>query len=338
MNLLAIDGEAGSNPGKEEVTMNNILYMVIPCYNEEAVLPETAKRLQEKMNTLIQSGKIDAKSKVAFVNDGSKDKTWEIISALHNENPLFSGINLSRNRGHQNALLAGLMTVKRYADMVISMDADLQDDINAIDEMVDKYLQGTDIVYGVRSSRAKDTFFKKATAEGFYKVMNTMGANTVFNHADYRLMSKRALEGLAEFGEVNLFLRGIVPMIGYSTDMVYYERGERFAGESKYPLGKMLSFAVEGITSLSTKPIRMITGLGFFVFLMSILILIYSVVRHFMGETIVGWTTLMVSVWAIGGLILLALGVVGEYIGKIYLETKARPRFIIEQFLNDIEE
>ena len=318
--------------------MNNILYMVIPCYNEEAVLPETAKRLQEKMNTLIQSGKIDAKSKVAFVNDGSKDKTWEIISALHNENPLFSGINLSRNRGHQNALLAGLMTVKRYADMVISMDADLQDDINAIDEMVDKYLQGTDIVYGVRSSRAKDTFFKKATAEGFYKVMNTMGANTVFNHADYRLMSKRALEGLAEFGEVNLFLRGIVPMIGYSTDMVYYERGERFAGESKYPLGKMLSFAVEGITSLSTKPIRMITGLGFFVFLMSILILIYSVVRHFMGETIVGWTTLMVSVWAIGGLILLALGVVGEYIGKIYLETKARPRFIIEQFLNDIEE
>ena len=338
MNLLAIDGEAGSNPGKEEVTMNNILYMVIPCYNEEAVLPETAKRLQEKMNTLIQSGKIDAKSKVAFVNDGSKDKTWEIISALHNENPLFSGINLSRNRGHQNALLAGLMTVKKYADMVISMDADLQDDINAIDEMVDKYLQGTDIVYGVRSSRAKDTFFKKATAEGFYKVMNTMGANTVFNHADYRLMSKRALEGLAEFGEVNLFLRGIVPMIGYSTDMVYYERGERFAGESKYPLGKMLSFAVEGITSLSTKPIRMITGLGFFVFLMSILILIYSVVRHFMGETIVGWTTLMVSVWAIGGLILLALGVVGEYIGKIYLETKARPRFIIEQFLNDIEE
>lgn len=338
MNLLAINGEAGSNPGKEEVTMNNILYMVIPCYNEEAVLPETAKRLQEKMNTLIQSGKIDAKSKVAFVNDGSKDKTWEIISALHNENPLFSGINLSRNRGHQNALLAGLMTVKKYADMVISMDADLQDDINAIDEMVDKYLQGTDIVYGVRSSRAKDTFFKKATAEGFYKVMNTMGANTVFNHADYRLMSKRALEGLAEFGEVNLFLRGIVPMIGYSTDMVYYERGERFAGESKYPLGKMLSFAVEGITSLSTKPIRMITGLGFFVFLMSILILIYSVVRHFMGETIVGWTTLMVSVWAIGGLILLALGVVGEYIGKIYLETKARPRFIIEQFLNDIEE
>ena len=227
------------------------------------------------------------------------------------------------------------MTVKDHADMAISMDADLQDDINAIDEMVEKYLNGTDIVYGVRSSRAKDTFFKKATAEGFYKLMNTMGVNTVFNHADYRLMSKRALEGLAEFREVNLFLRGIVPMIGYSTDVVYYERGERFAGESKYPLGKMLSFAIEGITSLSTKPIRMITFLGFFIFLVSIGILIYSLVRHFMGATIVGWTTLMVSVGAIGGLILLSLGVVGEYIGKIYLETKARPRFLIEEFLND---
>ncbi len=318
--------------------MDNILYMVIPCYNEEEVLPETAKRLQDKMQTLIQAGKIDARSKVAFVNDGSKDKTWEIISKIHDENPVFSGINLSRNRGHQNALLAGLMTVKEYADMIISMDADLQDDISAIDEMIDKYLQGIDIVYGVRSSRKKDTFFKKATAEGFYKIMNTMGANTVFNHADYRLMSKRAVEGLSQFGEVNLFLRGIVPMIGYSTDVVYYERGERFAGESKYPFGKMLSFAVEGITSLSTKPIRMITTLGFVVFLVSIGILIYSLVRHFMGETIVGWTTLMVSVWAIGGLILLALGVVGEYIGKIYLETKARPRFIIEQFLNDTED
>ena len=227
------------------------------------------------------------------------------------------------------------MTVKDCADMVISMDADLQDDINAMDEMIEKYLAGTDIVYGVRSSRARDTFFKKATAEFFYKMMNLMGANTVFNHADYRLMSKRALEGLAEFGEVNLFLRGIVPMIGYTCDVVYYERGERFAGESKYPLGKMVAFAVEGITSLSTKPIRLITGLGFFIFLVSIAILIYSVVRHFMGATIVGWTTLMVSVWAIGGLILLSLGVVGEYVGKIYLESKARPRFIIENFLND---
>lgn len=317
--------------------MNNILYLVIPCYNEEAVLPETAKRLKEKINILKERGKIDGKSRIVFVNDGSKDKTWSIIRELHQEDRLFSGINLSRNRGHQNALLAGLMTVKDHADMVISMDADLQDDINAIDEMVDKYLSGIDIVYGVRSSRKKDTFFKKATAEGFYKIMNSMGANTVFNHADYRLMSRRAIEGLAEFEEVNLFLRGIVPMIGYQSDIVYYERGERFAGESKYPLGKMISFATEGITSLSTKPIRLITGLGFLIFVVSIGMLIYSIVRHFMGATIVGWTTLMVSVWAIGGLILLSLGVVGEYIGKIYLETKARPRFIIEQFLNEEE-
>ena len=315
--------------------MNNKLYMVIPCYNEEEVLPETSKRLREKINSLIEKGKIDKESRIVFVNDGSKDKTWEIIKTLHEEDSVFSGINLTRNRGHQNALLAGLMTVMDYADMAISMDADLQDDVDAIDEMIDKYLDGIDIVYGVRSSRAKDTFFKKATAEGFYKIMNSMGANTVFNHADYRLMSKRALEGLSQFQEVNLFLRGIVPMIGYPTDVVYYERGERFAGESKYPLGKMLSFAIEGITSLSTKPIRMITFLGFFIFLVSIGILIYSLVRHFMGATIVGWTTLMVSVWGIGGLILLSLGVVGEYIGKIYLETKARPRFIVEQFLDE---
>ena len=315
--------------------MNNKLYMVIPCYNEEEVLPETSKRLREKINSLIEKGKIDKESRIVFVNDGSKDKTWEIIKTLHEEDPVFSGINLTRNRGHQNALLAGLMTVMDYAYMAISMDADLQDDVDAIDEMIDKYLDGIDIVYGVRSSRAKDTFFKKATAEGFYKIMNSMGANTVFNHADYRLMSKRALEGLSRFQEVNLFLRGIVPMIGYPTDVVYYERGERFAGESKYPLGKMLSFAIEGITSLSTKPIRMITFLGFFIFLVNIGILIYSLVRHFMGATIVGWTTLMVSVWGIGGLILLSLGVVGEYIGKIYLETKARPRFIVEQFLDE---
>lgn len=315
--------------------MGNILYMVIPCYNEEEALPETSVRLQKKIYELIHKKKIDEKSRIIFINDGSKDRTWDLIKELHQKDKIFGGINLSRNRGHQNALLAGLMTVKEYADMVISMDADLQDDINAVDEMVDKYLSGIDIVYGVRSSRNKDSFLKKATAEGFYKVMNTMGANTVFNHADYRLMSKRALEGLAQYGEVNLFLRGIVPMIGYPEDVVYYERGERIAGKSKYPFGKMLSFAVEGITSLSTKPIRMITALGFMIFLVSIGMLIYSLVRHFMGATIVGWTTLMVSVWAIGGLILLSLGVVGEYIGKIYLETKSRPRFMIEQFLND---
>lgn len=313
--------------------MHNKLYVVIPCYNEEEVLAETSKRLKEKFLSLVSSGMIHPDSRVVFVNDGSKDRTWEIIKALHEEDALFCGINLSKNRGHQNALLAGLMTVKEDADLVISMDADLQDDIDAMDEMIGKYLKGIDIVYGVRSSRRKDSFFKKVTAEGFYRLMNAMGANTVFNHADYRLMSKRALEGLSEFQEVNLFLRGIVPMIGYPMDMVYYERGERFAGESKYPFLKMLSFAVEGITSLSTKPIRMITFLGFFIFLVSIGMLIYSVVRHFMGATIVGWTTLMVSVWAIGGLILLSLGVVGEYIGKIYLETKARPRYIVEEFL-----
>ena len=318
--------------------MGNVLYLVIPCYNEEEVLPETSSRLLEKLGSLIKLGKISEKSRVIFVNDGSKDRTWEIIEELHQKNRIFGGINLSRNRGHQNALLAGLMTVKDYADMVISMDADLQDDINAIDEMVDKYISGMDVVYGVRGSRDTDTVFKKFTAESFYKIMNAMGANTVFNHADYRLMSRRALDGLAQYGEVNLFLRGIVPMIGYPADVVYYNRGERFAGKSKYPLGKMLSFAVEGITSLSTKPIRMITALGFFIFIVSIGMLIYSLVRHFMGATIVGWTTLMVSVWAIGGLILLSLGVVGEYIGKIYLETKARPRFIVEQFLNDTDE
>jgi len=314
--------------------MKDKLYLVIPCYNEEEVLPETAGRLKIKMNSLIDAGKIDKNSRIVFVNDGSRDGTWEIIQAFHKEDTLFSGVNLSRNRGHQNALLAGLLTVKDYADAVISMDADLQDDINAIDEMVDKYLAGADVVYGVRNRRVTDTFFKRVTAEGFYKLMNMMGANTVFNHADYRLLSKRALEGLAEYEEVNLFLRGIVPMIGYKSEIVYYERGERFAGESKYPFGKMLSFAIEGITSLSTKPIRMITGLGFFIFLVSIGMLIYSLIRHFMGATIVGWTTLMVSLWAIGGLILLSLGVVGEYIGKIYLETKARPRFIVESFLN----
>lgn len=319
------------------VFMENVLYLVIPCYNEEEVLPETSKRLGKKMYELIRQNKIDEKSRVIFINDGSKDQTWKLIEELHRQDKIFGGINLSRNRGHQNALLAGLMTVKEYADMAISMDADLQDDIDAIDKMIDKYLEGIDIVYGVRSSRDKDTFFKKATAEGFYKIMNIMGANTVFNHADYRLMSKRAIEGLAQYGEVNLFLRGIVPMIGYPTDVVYYERGERFAGESKYPLSKMLSFAVEGVTSLSTRPIRMITTLGFLIFLVSIGMLAYSLIRHFMGATIVGWTTLMVSVWAIGGLILLSLGVVGEYIGKIYLETKARPRFMIEQFLNDEE-
>lgn len=314
--------------------MNDTLYIVVPCYNEEEVLPETARRLKAKVEELKGTGKIGPDSRILFVNDGSRDRTWEIISALHRSDPVFSGVDLSRNRGHQNALLAGLMTAKDRCGMAISMDADLQDDIGAVDAMVDKFHAGCDIVYGVRSSRKKDTFFKRFTAEGFYRVMNFLGAETVFNHADYRLLSRRALEGLEQFREVNLFLRGIVPMIGYTSATVEYERGERFAGESKYPLKKMLSFAMEGITSLSTKPIRYITGLGFLVFLVSIIMLIYSIVRWAMGETILGWASLICSVWAIGGLILLSLGVIGEYIGKIYLETKGRPRFLIREVLD----
>ena len=314
------------------------LYIVVPCYNEEEVLPETARRLRAKMTALTEAGKIAPDSRVLFVNDGSKDRTWDIIRSLHESDPLFSGLDLSRNRGHQNALLAGLMTAKDRCDMAISMDADLQDDIDAVDEMVDKYRDGCDIVYGVRSSRTTDTFFKRFTAESFYRLMNFLGANVVFNHADYRLLSCRALEGLAQFKEVNLFLRGIVPMIGYRTDTVEYARGERFAGESKYPLKKMLSFAMEGITSLSTKPIRYITLLGFLIFLVSIAMLIWSVVRWAMGDTIIGWASLICSVWAIGGLILLSLGVIGEYIGKIYLETKGRPRFLIRELLEEPDE
>ena len=318
--------------------MNEILFLVVPCYNEEEVLPETARRLGDKLAALTAAGKISPDSRVLFVNDGSKDRTWELIRGLHARDPRFLGADLTRNRGHQNALLAGLMTAKDRCDMAISMDADLQDDVDAVDAMVDAYHQGCDIVYGVRSSRKKDTFFKRFTAEAFYRLMNRMGAETVFNHADYRLMSRRALEGLAQFKEVNLFLRGIVPMIGYTTGTVEYERGERFAGESKYPLKKMVAFALEGITSLSTKPIRMVTGLGFLIFLVSILMLIYSIVRWATGATILGWASVICSVWAIGGLILLSLGIIGEYIGKIYLETKGRPRFLIRELLEDEDE
>ena len=316
---------------------NNTLYIVVPCYNEEEVLPETARRLGDKLNALMDSGKISPKSRVLFVNDGSKDKTWEVISRLHGENPLLCGVDLSRNRGHQNALMAGLMTAKDRADMVVSMDADLQDDVDAVDAMVDKYLDGVDIVYGVRSSRKKDSFFKRTTAEGFYRMMDLLGAETVFNHADYRLMSRRALDGLAQFTEVNLFLRGIVPMIGYRTDTVEYERGERFAGESKYPLKKMLAFALEGVTSLSVKPLRMITGLGFLVFLISLVMIVYNVVRWATGNTVTGWASLACSVWLIGGLILLSLGIIGEYLGKLYMESKDRPRFLIREVLDGDE-
>lgn len=287
------------------------------------------------MQQMIEQNRISPASRVVFVNDGSTDKTWEMIQELHREDHLFSGIDLSRNRGHQNALLAGLMTVKDIADVTISMDADLQDDIDAIDQMLDQYFNGCDIVYGVRSKRQTDTFFKRFTAESFYHLMRWLGADIVFNHADYRLMSQRALQGLSQFKEVNLFLRGLVPLVGYRSGIVTYERHERFAGESKYPLKKMLAFAVEGITALSTRPIRFISQLGVGIFLFSIFMLLYFLLRYFTGNTVTGWASIAVSVWAIGGLQLLAIGVIGEYIGKIYLESKSRPRYIIEQFLHE---
>jgi glycosyltransferase involved in cell wall biosynthesis len=316
--------------------MSDILYLVIPCYNEEEVLHETAKRLLEKINTMIAKNLISNESKILFVNDGSKDKTWNIIEELNKNNTIFSGINLSRNRGHQNALLAGLMTAKEYADMTISLDADLQDDVDVIDKFVEQYYSGCDIVYGVRCSRQTDTFFKRSTALAFYKLMNGLGVDIVYNHADYRLMSKRALDGLSQYEEVNLFLRGMIPLIGYKYSIVEYERHERFAGESKYPLKKMIAFALDGITSLSIKPIRIITFLGFTIFFISGITSIYSLIVKFLGTTVTGWTSLTLSIWMLGGIQLLSLGVIGEYIGKIYNETKRRPRFIIADKLIDI--
>ena len=315
----------------------NILYVVVPCYNEEEVLSETTKRLCAKLEDLIKIGKISDKSRIMYVNDGSKDKTWELIEEFSQDYTLVTGICLSRNRGHQNALLAGLMTAKNYADVVISMDADLQDDINAMDEMLAKYHAGCDIVYGVRSSRKKDTFFKKHTAQAFYKFMKAMGVDVVYNHADYRLTSKRVLEHFADYKEVNLFLRGIFPLIGYKSDVVYYERAERFAGESKYPLKKMLNFAWDGITSFSVKPIRLVLTVGVFIFAFSIIMTLYSVIRHFMGSTVPGWTFLACSIWMLAGVQMLSLGIIGEYVGKVYNETKARPRYIISRNLNEEE-
>ncbi len=312
---------------------NNILYLVIPCYNEEAVLHETTKQLKNKMEKLIKDKLISDQSRVMYVNDGSKDNTWSIIKEIHSKDELFTGLTLSRNRGHQNALLAGLMTAKNYADMVISMDADLQDDINVIDKMVEKYNEGNDIVYGVRSSRKKDTFFKRFTAQGFYKFMQLMGVDIVYNHADCRLMSKRTLDELENFTEVNLFLRGIVPLIGFKSEIVTYERNERFAGESKYPLKKMLSFAFDGITSFSIKPIRFILFLGFIFCLISVGVLIYSIIQKVLGNTVDGWTFIVCSIWLVSGVQMISLGVIGEYIGKIYNETKRRPRYIIEEEL-----
>lgn len=313
----------------------NTIYLVVPCYNEEEVLRETASRLKDKMQWLIRNKVISDKSRITFVDDGSKDKTWSIIEELNSNDKIFSGVKLSRNRGHQNALLAGLMTVKDYCDAAISLDADLQDDINVIDKFIEKFNYGYDVVYGVRSERKTDTVFKRTTAQGFYKIMKALGVDIVYNHADYRLMSKRALDSLQNFKEVNLFLRGIVPLIGYKSDVVLYERNERFAGESKYPLKKMLSFAFEGITSFSVKPIRLILTVGILMFISSLAALLYFLIIWMAGKTVQGWTTVVASIWMLGGIQLLCLGVIGEYIGKIYIETKERPKYIIDKFINE---
>ena len=317
--------------------MTKILYMVVPFYNEELVLDETSERLKAKYEQLISNDIISPKSRIVYVNDGSKDKTWEKIKEKHAENSMFSGINLTRNRGHQNALLAGLLTVRNLADCVISMDADLQDDINAIDEMLEKFENdGCVVVYGVRDNRETDTVFKRRTAGAFYKLMQGLGSQSVPNHADFRLMSRRALEGLAQFPEQNLFLRGMVPLVGYKSEIVYYKRGERFAGESKYPLKKMISFAIDGITSTSAAPMRLIFWIGLIWFILAIVGAIYIIARHFVnGSDVAGWASIMLVVVGFGGANLLALGVIGEYIGKIFLEVKQRPRYLIEDFINE---
>ena len=313
----------------------DILYLVIPCYNEEEVLPETSRRLREKMTALMEAGRISPRSRVLFVDDGSKDRTWELIGRLHQEDPLFSGAKLSRNRGHQNALLAGLMTARGRCDMSISMDADLQDDMDAMDRFIEKYREGCDVVYGVRNRRDTDTAFKRGTALMFYRLMKGLGVDITYNHADYRLMSARALEALSQFGEVNLFLRGLAPLVGYQSDVVTYDRSERFAGESKYPFKKMLAFAIDGITSFSVKPLRLITTAGMIIFIISLLMLLYTLVSWIAGHAVLGWTSTLASIWLIGGIQLLSLGVIGEYTGKIYNEAKSRPRFIIDRYLND---
>ncbi|MCI6227547.1 MAG: glycosyltransferase family 2 protein [Candidatus Faecousia sp.] len=311
------------------------LYIVIPCYNEEAVLPITAPMFREKLEFLTARGKISPDSRVLFVNDGSKDNTWNLICQLAKEDEHYKGICLSRNRGHQNALLAGLMEAKDKCDITISIDCDGQDDINAMDAMVDEYLSGAEIVYGVRSKRDTDTFFKRFTAESFYKLMKWMGADTVYNHADYRLVSSRALKEFANFKEVNIFLRGMFPLVGFKSTCVYYERHERIAGESHYPLKKMLALAFDGITSLSIKPIRIITGMGVVISLVAFALIIYALVSYFTGNVVSGWASSLIVTCFLGGIQLISLGVIGEYVGKIYMETKGRPRFIISERTED---
>jgi len=311
--------------------VDNTLYLVVPCYNEEEVLRDTAGKLGAKMKALAASGKISCASRIVFVDDGSRDRTWAMIEELGDGDELFAGVKLSRNRGHQHALLAGLMTVRGEADMFISLDADLQDDIEAIDAMVGEFRNGCDIVYGVRKSRSKDTFFKRATAEGFYWFQKKLGCDIVFNHADYRLMSARALDALSEFGEQRPYLRGIVPQIGYKTATVEYDRGAREAGVSKYPLKRMLALAFDGLMSLSLKPLRMITVTGALMLLAAFALLVYSLVTAFMGQSMLGWKIVTVSVWAVGGIATLSIGIVGEYVGRAFVETKKRPRYFIEK-------
>lgn len=314
-----------------EIGMNTKLFLIVPCYNEAAVLDITANYFLEELKILIGQGKISDESKILFVNDGSKDVTWDIIQALARSDKHFIGISQSRNRGHQSTVLAGLMEVKDIADVTISIDCDGQDDIKAIEKMIDAYHSGNEIVYGVRSSRKTDTFFKRVTAEGFYKFLKLMGVDIVFNHADYRLISARVLKELGNFKEVNLFLRGLVPLVGFKSTIVYYERHERIAGNSHYPLKKMLALAVDGITSLSIKPIRLITGVGIIIALLSFFAVIWSTIQYFMGHTIEGWASMTSVICFLGGIQLICLGVLGEYIGKIYLEVKARPRYIISE-------
>ena len=313
------------------------LFIIIPCYNEEKVLPITSKQFLEELQTLIDTDKISQDSKILFVNDGSQDSTWDIIVNLSKENEHFSGISQSRNRGHQNAVLAGLMDSRDKCDITISIDCDGQDDIAAMGKMVDQYLDGYEIVYGVRSKRDTDTFFKRFTAESFYKLLNAMGAEVMFNHADYRLISSRVLDEFAEFKEVNLFLRGMVPLVGFKSTSVYYERHERIAGESHYPLSKILSLAFDGITSLSIKPLSLITCLGLTVSILSFIGVLYAVIAYFRGDAVSGWASMICIMCALGGIQLISLGVIGQYIGKIYMETKHRPRYIISERTDEIK-
>lgn len=310
------------------------LMIVVPCYNEEEVFPTSAEQLIAVIKDLIKKEKISGDSGILFVNDGSRDRTWELISEAYKSSKYVYGLNLAGNVGHQNALLAGLNTVKDICDISVSIDADLQDDIGVIEEMVDKYYAGADIVYGVRSERGTDSFFKRTTAQTFYKFMAAMGVRSVYNHADFRLMSARAMKALSRYKERNLFLRGIVPEIGYKTDCVYYARKPRMAGESKYPLKKMLSFAWDGITSFSIKPITIVAVFGAIIIFCSVIAFIYTLISYFLGHTVPGWSSLMISIWFLGGVQLFSLGIVGQYVGKTYIESKERPRYNIEEFLD----